>query len=455
MTADIPADACAYQSPQMMSEAKRLLSRGVDHARDRQFERAIALFTQVIHLRLNTSITVVKSYYHRGCALCSLKRYAQAVSDFTQVIQYNDQYTDGPANDPRQSLTTPQPIKPVDTYIHRGSAHRHLGNHQQAFADLTRGIQLSNGSAQSYGARGLLRLDMEEFANAIADFDQALSVHPTFAQGYLWRGFAWVRSAQYDRAQADLTHAIAAIPNCASAYNHRGVAHFYLNLFTDALVDFDRAIQCDSQFAEAYNNRGTLRQLLGDRAAAVVDFDTAIALNRDSAEPYLNRAATLSLNAAADNADAAADYDKVVDLSWQDAVFYRHRARVRASQARFDEAIADYTAAIELTPTAYAHYHRGLAYLAIDCQNLALADFDCAIALSPDYGAVYCERAQLRFNANDLSGALSDMDKALTLNPPPSQTRLRHLYATQCLVYFCLGAAQKGLAAFEQLSRQA
>ncbi|MEM9090727.1 MAG: tetratricopeptide repeat protein, partial [Cyanobacteria bacterium P01_F01_bin.53] len=403
---------------------------------------------------------VAKSYYHRGCARCSLKQYAQAIADFTQVIRHNAkagqtaQEGDASLSDEQTDSRTDGQVldsfKRIETYIHRGNAHRHLGNHAEALADLTQGVERSGGSAQSYGCRGLLRLDMEDFAGAIADFDRTLAMHPTFAQGYLWRGFAWLRSEQPSLAMTDLTRAIEAIPSCAEAYNHRGVAYFYLNEFQAALADFDRAIRLDWQFIEAYNNRGNLRYLVGDRAAAAVDFDTAISLATSlgqsaSAELHFNRAAALC--ATQEVADIAADYDHTVGLSGNTAAFYRHRAKIRAEQGHLSAAISDYTAAIEISPNAFAHYHRGRALASLGDWDEALADFDGAIALSPDYALPYCDRAQLRFKLNDLEGALADANQALVLKAP----HRKEIFTNRCLTQFALGQPQKAMEDFNKL----
>ncbi|MEO0648623.1 MAG: tetratricopeptide repeat protein, partial [Cyanobacteria bacterium J06650_10] len=137
-------------------------------------------------------------------------------------------------------------------------------------------------------------------------------------------------------------------------------------------------------------------------------------------------------------------------LTSNEASFYRHRAAVMTRARRFEEAIADYTTALELSPTAHAFYQRGKLY----CQNSefekALTDFDASIELSPEYGMVYCDRAQLRFKAHDLTGALSDSQKTTDLlSNPPKET-----YITRCLIHFSLGNKQQALQDFEQLIQQ-
>ncbi len=460
MTANIAATDAELYFSQVTFEAQKLLAAGINCAHQQDFERAIILFTQALQISSQFSSKqhpiALKSYYHRGCALCRQGQYGQAITDFTQVISVVILL--GKNISTKAAERQLGAINLADTYVHRGNAYRHLGHYDLALGDLNQAVERSGGSAQSYGCRGLLRLDMGEFGEAIADFDQALAIHPTFAQGYLWRGFARLRSGNFEQSLADLTHAIDAIPTCAEAYNHRGVAHFYLHYFAESLADFDRAIRLEPTFAEAYNNRGNLHRLLGASASAMADYNRAIALDPSLAELYLNRAATADITTAQGLADSAADYAAIADLSTYatyDAAFYRHRADVRAAQGYFLEAIADYTAALAQVPTAYAYHQRGRAYQSMGKYQQALADFDQALALSPDYAAVYCDRAHLRFYNHQNHGALADADQALALATDTDTTRLKHnlkqLYVTRALAHFCLQAPTEGLANFDQL----
>ena len=447
MTANVATSAIVQPMSQAIAGAQQFLVKGIELANIREFERAITHFTGSIGLSLAilkeikqdpiidqrslsaAEVTATQSFYHRGCALCRLEQYEKAIADFTHLIHQPPTSSAIPADWLITKLT--------EIYIHRGNAYRRLGEYSQALADLNQSISRA-GSAQSYGCRGLLYLDTNDFEKAITDFDQALSLHPTFSQGYLWRGFARVRSGEYALSIEDLDRAISAIPNCAEAFNHRGLAYFYLNDLDKAKSDFSQAVQIDSGFAEAYNNRGNILQLLGDSAAANVDYERAISLTPQQSEIYLNRIAT-------NNAD-----EIISRLDSEDASFYRHRAATRASGGKWKEAIADYTTAIELSPTANTFYQRGKLYRQINELEAALSDFDAAIEQSPNYGVVYSDRAQLRFKLNDLSGTLSDIQKNTELRPNPS----KEILVTCCLTQFLLGKQQQALQDFEQLIRQ-
>ena len=426
LTSDRPENRAAYPFRSVVDDSgKTLLSQGIEYVRSRQFDQAIALFDQSILHAANQhqSDLLAKSAYHRGCALCRIDKYQAAITDFTYLL--------APDTSSQWAIE-----KRALIYVQRGNTYRRLGHHTQAIADLNQAVQLSGGSAQSYGCRGLLRSDAGDFEGAIADFNQALTLHPTFAQGYLWRGFAQLNNQRPEAAIADLTRAIEAIPTCAEAYNHRGLAYFYLSEFDAALADFNQAIRLDGQFAEAYNNRGCLLQLLGDTTAALIDHDRSIKLNSKLAEQYLNRAALTSLGE--NTTDALADYSKVAGLETNSAAFYRRRSQIYVHEGDFKSAIADLSTAISLIPTANAHYQRGIAYLTLKQNSLALQDFDQAIALSPDFGSPYAERARLHFNNNNPQQALNDANQAIALLPQ-SSPQYREATITRCLSHFLLG----------------
>lgn len=468
MTAELATDLLTTdlligQKPPLLTQAHALLSHGLAQLRQQNFEQAIAHFSQSVQLayentqrhaqqlgQLETAgikEILAKSYYHRACTLCRIDCYAQAVTDFTTLLKQAADAHLEQADDANWLAA-----KRAHIYLHRGNAYRRLGQYSKALTDLDQGVERSGGSAQSYSCRGLLNLDYDNFESAITDFNQAINKSPTFAQGYLWRGFAHLRSDQPQPALVDLTRAIEAIPNCAEAYNHRGVAYFQLNELASAKQDFNQALQLNSGFTEAHNNRGNLRQLMGDSDGALADYNRAISTDPLIAELYFNRAATEGIAITSELDDVAADYDATAGLPLNSAAFYRHRAWVRSQQGHWRTAITDYTSAIAITPTAYAYYHRGRAYMQIGDSKQALEDLDRAIALSPDYGLAYSDRSRLRLQFNHLEGALTDANRALELGThPPHSKAFRDIHTTRCLVHFCQHNSEQALQDFETL----
>ena len=68
----------------------------------------------------------------------------------------------------------------------------------------------------------------------------------------------------------------------------------------------------------------------------------------------------------------------------------------------------------------YCHvplYNRGVAYQANGDLDLAIADFDLAIALNPKYAKAYNNRGNAYKDKGDLDRAIADLDQAVALLP--------------------------------------
>ncbi|WP_433433597.1 tetratricopeptide repeat protein [Nonomuraea sp. CA-141351] len=99
-------------------------------------------------------------------------------------------------------------------------------------------------------------------------------------------------------------------------------------------------------------------------------------------------------------------------------VLYANRAQLLAVAGRTEEALADYTRAIEADP-GYPDYYleRGNLLHRLGRPDEALADYEAVMRLSPPFPEAYYNRAELRFASGDLDGARADLDHTLELDP--------------------------------------
>ncbi len=85
-------------------------------------------------------------------------------------------------------------------------------------------------------------------------------------------------------------------------------------------------------------------------------------------------------------------------------------------QGRFDDAIAEYSKAIELDPNfAEAYSNRGNAYRALGEIQRAIADYAEAILLNPQDAGTYASRALAYTSLGKTRAAEQDIDKAVEL----------------------------------------
>ncbi|KAL3446829.1 hypothetical protein BJX65DRAFT_109883 [Aspergillus insuetus] len=88
-------------------------------------------------------------------------------------------------------------------------------------------------------------------------------------------------------------------------------------------------------------------------------------------------------------------------------------AKTHLSSGSPREALAYLDAAISRDPDNYLTvFQRGAAYLSLGKRSQALDDFDRVLLLKPDFESALLQRARLRSNVADWTGAFSDLEKA-------------------------------------------
>ncbi|MCH8003879.1 MAG: tetratricopeptide repeat protein [Nanoarchaeota archaeon] len=97
----------------------------------------------------------------RGTIYLHMKRYQDAVDDYTTVIDSNS-----------------EPVLACDAYTNRASALSELGMFDEALEDLTSAINLRPGNIDAYLVRGGIFNKSGKLRDAIADFEKAIKINP-------------------------------------------------------------------------------------------------------------------------------------------------------------------------------------------------------------------------------------------------------------------------------------
>lgn len=115
--------------------------------------------------------------------------------------------------------------------------------------------------------------------------------------------------------------------------------------------------------------------------------------------------------------EAIADYTRAITLSPQDSRYYNLRGFVKGDKGDVDGAIKDMSMAIELSPkSAQLYFSRGLAKGKNGDDHGAMIDFTRAIELDPTMAGAYNYRAVARRALGDFVGAEMDSKRVSQLN---------------------------------------
>ena len=129
--------------------------------------------------------------------------------------------------------------------------------------------------------------------------------------------------------------------------------------FKDAIAALDKAVEKNKDLYAVYKLRAALKRMTGDFAGALEDFSLAIEQKADDGELYEQRA-MMRLYTRKDPALILADLDAAISYGRKHEKVYATRAMIRTQLRDFDGAIADYETAIGMRPD-YAGAYLGLS----------------------------------------------------------------------------------------------
>jgi tetratricopeptide (TPR) repeat protein len=111
-----------------------------------------------------------------------------------------------------------------------------------------------------------------------------------------------------------------------------------------------------------------------------------------------------------------------------------------------DKAIANYDQAVKLKPDyAEAYYNRGIAYGSKGEYDRAIADFDQALKLRPDLAGAYCNRGIAYGTKGEYDRAIADFDQAIKLKPDYAEA-----YYNRGTAYYSKGDTDRAIADYDQ-----
>jgi tetratricopeptide (TPR) repeat protein len=195
-----------------------------------QFNQAIELDPQSPALKSRASLNL------------SAGRFAQAVSDFDQVI----------AHDGTDSLA----------YLNRGAAKEQLEDLDGALADYDRSITAA-ASTSAYFDRANLYVRLEQPERALADFDAALTIDPKNIKALLGRADVHYGARRLAQSRDDYSRAIALDPKNAAAFFSRGSVYFDMGDFAAAYRDYSASLGLDPNQPDVLRNRALAAQRMG------------------------------------------------------------------------------------------------------------------------------------------------------------------------------------------------
>lgn len=186
-------------------------------------------------------------------------------------------------------------------------------------------------------------------------------------------GFARLQLGDPEGAQSAFDMAIEANPQEARAFGGRAEAEEAQGRRPRAAVDWNRAVALAPRDASLLEGRGGFRLRAGNAAGAVTDFQAALRVEPSNLRHRFNLG--LALAETGRDAEAEQAFSAVISGAPDDAEAWLNRARLRAARAP-QAAMADFDRAIALRPEwSLAWFERGLLKDSLGQREAADTDF--------------------------------------------------------------------------------
>lgn len=396
---------------------------------------------------LEADPTDARAYYDRGEAWYCLGEHEHALRDIDEALRL------GPVNAASQHS--------------RAQVLFELGRIDEASAQyesaLARDPDLGGG-----WLGGALALKQGNYQEAIEHFKGELEADPTNARAHYDRGLAWYHLGEYGEALCDLDEAVCLAPKNRPILQLRAKLLFLLDRieeasaayetvlaqepeaekewwssertwlggaialkqgnYCEAIAQFDAVLDVDPTHSRVYNDRGEAWYRQGEYEPALRDFDRAVELDPEHFVYYINRAnARMGLarcvQATRDSRlseceSVLRDLDEAIRLEPERADTLHLRATVLFDElGRFDEAFAEYEAALKLNPELGGDWLGGAIALKRGHFKEAIEQFDAVLETDPTRPRVYFDRAKAWYRLREYENALRDIDEAIKLKP--------------------------------------
>ncbi len=256
----------------------------------------------------------------------------------------------------------------------RAQVHNVFARVEEAIADFTTLIEMDPHYSEYYFERGNLNRKLGRNDEALQDYNSAIHFGPPYPEVYYNRAGVLSVLGQEDEALADYTYVLELDPSNLDALINRASILYEHGEYTASRSDIERGLALSPGNAQLLCTLGLVEMDEQHPEEAFQALTSALERDPTLVAAWANRAV---LNFESGNVDAStADLTHALELSESATVLY-NRGLAYQSQERWQDAIADYTRALELSDddAQDIFYQRGVCYTKSENVLLARQDF--------------------------------------------------------------------------------
>ncbi|MBL8119530.1 MAG: tetratricopeptide repeat protein [Anaerolineae bacterium] len=383
-----------------------LYQQGVDAYWDARYEDSIRILDTLIA----TNPDFIEAYAYRSTSYRVLGDLEAALEDIHKALELDPdhplalsmyarwQSDNGNFEEGLRLASRAIELAPEESifYFNRARVYGDFYFHNEALVDLEQAIIL--GQMQEGGPRvgyveiyGWNLYSLGRYWEAVSYYKYVLEIVPTRLTAIYTLVNLYILLGQYPEAMSLAERHIELDPNDPRGYNLKGRVWDALGNIEAALEEFTRATEVDPSYMTGFSNIALQYFRMGDYVTALEKYTYALSLEGhkdDLAGVYFERGIVNGSLGYVE--DAIADYTKAIEYIPTFHEAYLNRGNLWRGEREYDLAIADYEEAIRIFPQFwFAYWNMGIAYSEMGNEGQAIRQYQISLSINPRYADTY------------------------------------------------------------------
>lgn len=379
-----------------------------------------------IACEMNPDLPIVLSL--RGAVFTEMRNYEMALRDYIRYLkrvpgderswlQLGDLHMKvGNLEDARTAYDRALEIDEICSaaYVGRCKVMYELSNHAQALIESERALRLDSRNPETCVLRGKVFQQQGRYTQANAEFEKAANLtddRHVLGEIHYLRGVSLYEAGNAVQAIEDFKEASRLRPTHAGTHIWRAATSAKLEDWPDVIEHLQIAIRLRPSAAQQYRKLGSPVAL-----KAVKHFDRLMREGKVTADLMRNRGRAHQFLGQID--EAINDFTVALDSTSEDYDTMIERAHLFARKGRMEDAIHDLSRVIRKVPeNDRAYFARATALIEAKNYDAAMRDVNRAIELAPAESRYHVLRGDLKLYANKVAAAIEDYSQAIVLDP--------------------------------------
>ena len=405
------------------SFAQNEFQKGMDALDNNNLEKALEYF----NICVNNDPKDASNLFMRSFTYLYLQQLGNALTDINNALKYYNKKFD----------KTPGRI-----YSMRAEIYNCLEEYQNAINDYTSALKYLPNNRDCLFQRAKIYYQIENYEASNKDFTTILKNNETDVVALTGIMRNYLNTQNYDQVIELANKAIRLDPEYLEPYYYRAYAHIEKKNFSQAIDD--AITYCNSDYDYGIYLLETCAQ--NSYNLVLNKINQQITQNPQSPEFLIIRASLFETKE--EFSKAIEDYNSIENLIGEKTVKVScYRATCYSELGLYNQAIKDFSDAIEINPEPFIFIRRGEAYRLNAQYDLAIKDFSSIIEKGSEYASqAYYRRGWVKEMLKDYDGALNDYNIGIELD-----NNYSYLYLMRGELYMLKGDSIKAYQDFNQI----